>query len=42
MAPMQLNELEELRLPDSHDHEVRVGDLWRDAPAVLVWLRHYG
>jgi hypothetical protein len=30
------------RLPDSFGEEQRVGDLWRDRPAVLVWLRHYG
>lgn len=34
--------LEDLVLPDSYEHDVRLGDLWRDRPAVLVWLRHYG
>ena len=31
-----------IMLLDSDEHEVRLGDLWRDGPAVLVWLRHYG
>jgi hypothetical protein len=34
--------LEDIVLPDSDEREVRLGSLWRDAPAVLVWLRHYG
>ena len=29
-------------LRDHEDREVRVGDLWADRTAVLVWLRHYG
>jgi hypothetical protein len=32
----------DIRLPDADDNEVRIGDLWRDRPLVLVWLRHYG
>lgn len=35
-------ELEDIVLPDSFEREVRLGSLWSDAPAVLVWLRHYG
>ncbi|HEX2296720.1 MAG TPA: hypothetical protein VHN37_15615 [Actinomycetota bacterium] len=34
--------LEDVVLPDSNERDVRLGDLWRDRPAVLVWLRHYG
>lgn len=34
--------LEDIVLPDHRERDVRLGDLWRDAPAVLVWLRHYG
>ncbi len=34
--------LEDIVLVDSEEHEVRLGDLWRDRPVVLVWLRHYG
>ena len=26
----------------SPEHDVRLGDLWSDRPAALVWLRHYG
>jgi hypothetical protein len=29
-------------LPDHDGNAVRLGDLWRDRPAALVWLRHYG
>ena len=29
-------------LPDLEGREVQLGDLWRDGPAVLVSLRHYG
>ena len=32
----------DIRLPDAHGNETRIGDLWRDQPVVLVWLRHYG
>ena len=34
--------IQDLKLPDSRDQEVRLGDLWRDRPAAIVWLRHYG
>lgn len=34
--------LEDVVLVDSDEREVRLGDLWRERPAVLVWLRHYG
>jgi len=27
---------------DTEGRDVRVGDLWRDGPAVVVFLRHYG
>jgi hypothetical protein len=36
------SEIEDLRLPDSFGEEKRVGDLWKDQPTILVWLRHYG
>jgi prostamide/prostaglandin F2alpha synthase len=29
-------------LPDHDGREIRLGDLWREGPAALVWLRHYG
>jgi hypothetical protein len=34
--------LANIELIDSDKNRVRLGDLWRDQPAVLVWLRHYG
>jgi len=27
---------------DVDGREVRLGDLWRERPAVLVFVRHYG
>jgi hypothetical protein len=29
-------------LPDADGAEVRLGSLWDDAPALLVFLRHFG
>src|SRR5258706_14779575 len=29
-------------LPDSEGNQVRLGSIWADAPAVVVFLRHYG
>ncbi len=34
--------LAEIVLRDHEDRSVRLGDLWSDRAAVLVWLRHYG
>jgi hypothetical protein len=34
--------LADIRLPDPDGEEVRLGSLWEDRPAVLVFLRHYG
>lgn len=34
--------VEDITLPDSNGDQRRVGDLWKDKPIVLVWLRHYG
>lgn len=31
-----------IALPDTEGREVRLGSLWADGPAVLVFLRHYG
>ncbi len=38
----QLNSIEEVELPDSYGNNRRLGDLWKDQPVVLIWLRHYG
>jgi hypothetical protein len=40
--PAHADALADIVLPDQEGHEVRLGDLWRDRPAVVVWLRHYG
>jgi hypothetical protein len=29
-------------LPDPDGREVRLGSLWQERPAVVVFLRHYG
>jgi hypothetical protein len=29
-------------LPDADGREVRLGSLWEERPAVVVFLRHYG
>ena len=34
--------LADIVLPDSDGNEVRLGDLWRERPVALVWMRHYG
>jgi hypothetical protein len=34
--------LADIVLPDQEGDEVRLGDLWRERPAALIWLRHYG
>jgi hypothetical protein len=35
-------ELADIVLPDHEDHQIRLGELWRERPAALIWLRHYG
>jgi prostamide/prostaglandin F2alpha synthase len=34
--------LADIVLPDHEGREIRLGDLWRERPVALVWLRHYG
>jgi hypothetical protein len=41
-APTDASDLADITVRDKDGAEVRLGDLWRDRPAVLVWLRHYG
>ena len=36
------NGLDDIVLPDQDGNAVRLGDLWQDRTAALVWLRHYG
>ncbi len=40
--PARADALGEIVLPDQDGHDVQLGDLWRERPAALVWLRHYG
>jgi hypothetical protein len=40
--PERADELADMVLPDHDGNEVRLGDLWRDRPVALIWLRHYG
>jgi hypothetical protein len=41
-APGDAAAIEDIRLLDVEGKPVRLGSLWEDGPAVLVWLRHYG
>jgi hypothetical protein len=41
-ALMDLAALSETSLIDSTGELRRLGDLWRDRPIVLVFLRHFG
>ena len=41
-APKTAAGFADVVLPDDEGNDVRLGDLWQDGPAVLVWLRHYG
>lgn len=40
--PERADELAEIVLQDHDGRAVRLGDLWSERPAALVWLRHYG
>ena len=35
-------ELKDVELQDSYGATQRLGELWRDQPVAVVWLRHYG
>ena len=41
-APETADALADMVVQDLDGQEVRLAELWRDRPAVLVWLRHYG
>jgi hypothetical protein len=41
-APADTSAIEDVELLDVEGEPVRLGSLWEDGPAVLVWLRHYG
>jgi hypothetical protein len=34
--------LAETEVKDADNRTVRLGTLWADRPAVLVWVRHFG
>lgn len=34
--------LAEISLPDTDGRMIRLGSLWAEGPAVVVFLRHYG
>lgn len=40
--PEDASGLADLVVVDLDGNDVRLGSLWEDGPAVLVWLRHYG
>ena len=40
--PTDASVLEDVVLNDCDGHPVRLGDLWSERPAVLVFLRHFG
>jgi hypothetical protein len=40
--PARADGFADMVLPDHEGNPVRLGDLWRDGPVALVWLRHYG
>jgi hypothetical protein len=42
LATMDTRALADITLPDQDGNEVELGDLWRERPVALVWLRHYG
>jgi peroxiredoxin len=42
VVPEHIDALAEISLPDQDGHSVRLRDLWRDRPAVIVWLRQFG
>jgi len=42
MSESLSHRLAALSLPDAFGNTVRLGSLWENNPAVLVFLRHYG
>jgi hypothetical protein len=39
---MDLSALAACVVQDEQGRDVRVGDLWKDRPAVIAWVRHFG
>ncbi len=42
MADTYSSRLAQITLPDVDGKPVRLGSLWAESPAVVVFLRHYG
>ena len=42
MAESFSGKLAGITLPDVDGRPTRLGSLWADAPAVVIFLRHYG
>jgi hypothetical protein len=40
--PERADALADIVLLDHDGADVRLGELWSERPAALVWLRHYG
>jgi hypothetical protein len=40
--PTDAKQLEDIVLHDWRGNDVRLGELWSEGPALLVFLRHYG
>jgi hypothetical protein len=41
-APQDAGVIEDIEVLDENSEPVRLGSLWEEGPAVIVWLRHYG
>jgi hypothetical protein len=41
-APADTSAIADIELLDVDGKPVRLGSLWEEGPAVIVWLRHYG
>lgn len=42
MSDPVVNRLKEMEVLDEYGTPVRLGNLWRDRTAVLVFVRHFG
>jgi hypothetical protein len=42
MAESFSGRLADILLPESRGAQVRLGSLWENNPAVIIFLRHYG
>lgn len=40
--PERAGALADMTVMDHEGDQVRLGDLWKERPAALVWIRHYG